>query len=97
LKDIFFNLTIYEKTKHGMLTNSIWRGKDAAYFTSLLTELGNFQDKFTGISFLNAKCIKSLIKQNREQLNEIKKVWLKEKAAIKNTLVKQLKTDLLME
>jgi hypothetical protein len=54
-----------------MLTNSIWRGKDEAYFTSLLTELGNYQDKFTGITFLNAKRIKNLNTQTREQLIEI--------------------------
>jgi hypothetical protein len=93
LKDIFFNLKIYEKTKHGMLTNGIWRGKDEAYFTALLIELGNAQDKFTGISFFRNKGINKLNKQNQEQVNKIKKVWQKEKAVSKKALSLRLKND----
>jgi CHAD domain-containing protein len=96
IKDIFFNLKIYEKTKHGMLTVGIWKGKDEAYFSALLSELGNFQDRCTGIGFLRANRIGSLNKQNKETLNEIKKEWLKEKTAIKKMLVKRLKNELLL-
>ena len=95
LKDIFLNLNIYEKTKHGMLTNSIWRGKDTAYYTALLKELGNLHDIFTGISLLRIKLIKDLNKQNLAQLDKIKKVWQKQKATIKKTLITRLKTELL--
>jgi CHAD domain-containing protein len=97
IKDIFFNLKIYEKTKHGMLTYSIWRGNDEAYFTALLIDLGNFQDKFTGISFLKAKRINHLNKHNREQLNKIKILWIKEKAVIKKELVLRLKNELIVK
>ena len=96
LKDIFFNLTIYEKTKHGILINSIWRGKDAAYYSTLLTELGNSHDIFTCISLIRIKLVKDLNKQNLEQLNKIKKVWQKQKATIKKTLITRLKTELLV-
>ncbi len=93
IKDILYNLKIYEKTKHGMLTNSIWKGKDEAYFSALLTELGQFQDRFTGILFLNAKRINKLDKHSKAQINTIKKIWQKEKSTLKKTLLLRLKND----
>ena len=93
LKDIFYNLKIYEGVEHELLSLSIWKGKDDQYFNRLLDELGSFQDKCTAIALLKSYWLNSLNIYNRELLERIKKGWAKDKVRMKKSLVKKLKAD----
>ena len=97
LKDLFYNLKIYEGVEHELLSLSIWKGKDGQYFIKLLDELGSFQDKYTAIALLKSYWLNSLNKYNRELLEQIKKGWVKDKAHMKKLLVKELKADVVLQ
>ena len=88
LKDLFYNLKIYEGVEHELLSLSIWKGKDEQYFNKLLDELGSFQDKCTAIALLKSYWLNSLHTYNRELLEQIKKGWIKDKVSMKQLLVK---------
>lgn len=94
LKDLFYNLKIYEGVEQDILSMSIWKGKNDQYFNKLLDELGNFQDKRTAIALLKYYWINSLNKYNRELLERIKKEWKNEKVDMKQLLIKKLKRDI---
>ena len=91
LKDLFYNLKIYEGVEHELFSMSIWKGKDEQYFNKLLDELGSFQDKCTAIALLKSYWLNSLNPYNRELLERIKKEWVKDKMRMKKSLVKELK------
>jgi CHAD domain-containing protein len=94
LKDLFYNLKEYEIEKHNILSSSIWKEKDELYFNKLLVELGNFQDKCTAIALLKSYWLNRLNTYNRELLERIKKVWIKDKINMKRLIVKKLKADI---
>ena len=94
IKDLFYNLKIYEGVEHASLSLSIWKGKDEQYLNKLLDELGSFQDKCTAIDLLKSYWLNNLNKYNRELLERIKKEWIKDKLTMKQRLVKKLKTDI---
>jgi len=94
LKDLFYNLKIYEGVEHELLSLSIWKGKDEQYFNKLIDELGSFQDKCTAIALLKSYWLNSVNKYNRELLERIKKGWIKDKVSMKQLLIKKLKTDI---
>lgn len=97
LKDLFYNLKIYEGVEHELFSLSIWKGKDEQYFNKLLDELGSFQDKCTAIALLKSYWLKSLNTYNRELLERIKKEWVKDKVRMKKLLVKKLKADVVLQ
>jgi len=94
LKDLFYNQKLYKAVEHDILTKSIWKGKDELYFNNLLDELGSFQDKCTAIALMKSYWVNSLNTYNRELLERMKKVWIKDKVAMKQMLVKKLKADI---
>ena len=96
LKDLFYNLKIYERVEHELLSLSIWKGKDEQYFNKLLDELGSFQDKCTGIALLKSYWLNSLNTYNRKLLERIKKRWVTDKVRMKKMLVKKLKADVVL-
>ena len=73
LKDMFYNLKIYEGVEHELLSLSIWKGKDEQYFNKLLNTMGSFQDKCAAIALLKSYWLNSLNNYNRELLEQIKK------------------------
>ena len=91
LKDLFYNVKIYEGAEHKILSQRIWKGKDEQYFNKLLDELGSFQDKCTAIALLKSYWLISLNIYNRELLERIKNGWVKDKGRMKKTLLKKLK------
>ena len=97
LKDLFYNQKLYKAVEHDILTKSIWKGKDELYFNNLLDELGSFQDKCTAIALMKSYWVNSLNTYNRELLERIKKVWIKDKVAMKQMLVKKLKADIVSQ
>jgi len=94
LKDLLYNLKEYAGVEHTILSVSIWKGKDESFFIKLLDELGSFQDKCTAIALLKSYWLNCLNKYNRELLERIKNVWIKDKVNMKRLLVKKLKTDI---
>jgi CHAD domain-containing protein len=94
LKDLFYNLESYPGIPHNLSSLNILYEKDEKYFDQLLNELGDFQDKCTAIALLKSNWIDSLNTYNRELLERIKKVWIKEKVNMKQSLIKKLKTDI---
>ena len=94
LKDLFYNLKLYQGVEHEILSISIMKGKDEKYFDQLLEELGSFQDKCTAIALLRSYWLTSLNTYNRELLERIKKNWIKDKLSMKQLLVKKLKIDI---
>lgn len=97
LKDLFYNLKIYEGEEHELLSLSIWKGKDEQYFNEILDELGSFQDKCTAIALLKSYWLNKLNTYNRELLERIKKEWVKDKVNMKRLLVKELKADVVSQ
>ena len=93
LKDLSYNRKSFEVDEHDTLQASLWIGKDEKYVTALTDELGNFQDKCAAIALMKPSWLRNLHKLEQEQLEEIKKQWRNEKAAMKKLLVKKLKTD----
>ncbi|MEO8413180.1 MAG: CHAD domain-containing protein [Ginsengibacter sp.] len=92
LKDLLYILAIYKGAGNDLMLLDIWQGKDEAYFNKLLAELGKLQDKRTAIDLLKTFWLNSLPKYNRDLLQEIKKIWIKEKLLEKNLLVTKLTT-----
>ena len=97
LKDLFYNLKIYDGVEHKLFLLSIWKGKDEQYFNQLLDTLGNYQDKCTAIVLLKSYWLNSLHTYNQEMLKQIKKEWLKDKARMKQFLVKKLKAEVVSQ
>jgi CHAD domain-containing protein len=93
-KDLVYNLKLYKGVEHEILSASIHKGKDEKYYSQLLEELGSFQDKCTAIALLRSYWLISLNTYNRELLERIKKIWIKDKLNMKQLLVKKLKTDI---
>jgi CHAD domain-containing protein len=94
LKDLFYDLKLYKGMEHEILSISILKGKDEKYFTQLLEELGHFQDRCTAIALLRSYWLISFNTYNRELLERIKKIWIKDKLRMKQLLIKKLKTDI---
>ena len=94
LKDVAYNLTQYKNNQKILLSRSIWKEKNETYYHQLLEELGNFQDKCVAVSLLKSFWISSLNTYNRELLERIKKVWVKDKLDVKKKLIEKLKMDL---
>ncbi len=97
LKDLFYNLKMYEGIENELLSLSIWKGKNEQYFNKLLDELGSFQDKCTAIALLKFYWLNSLNTYNRELMERIKKGWIKDKVNMKRLLVKKLKADVVSQ
>ncbi|MEP7375720.1 MAG: CHAD domain-containing protein [Chitinophagaceae bacterium] len=94
LKDLFYNVKPYKGTEYEILSVSILKGKDEKYFTRLLEELGSFQDRCVAIALLKSYWIVSLNTYNRELLDRVKKMWLKDKLRMKQLLVKKMKAEI---
>lgn len=94
LKDLYYNLKNVEGVNQYKLSQRIWKGKDELYFDQLLDELGNYQDKCTAISLIKPYWLNNLKIYNRNLLQRLKKLWIKDKRIQKKLLVKQLKHDL---
>ena len=94
LKDLFYNLKLYQGVEHEILSITIMKGKDEKYFDQLLEELGSFQDKCTAIALMRSYWLTSLTTYNRELLERVKKNWIKDKLRMKQLLVKKLKMDI---
>jgi hypothetical protein len=91
LKDIFYTLKIYQVPGKDIAPQNIFKVKNEKYFIRLLEELGNYQDRCISIALLKLNGLNSLNSNNPRQLEQIKKIWLKDKASIKKILVHQLK------
>lgn len=94
LKDLFYNLKIYEGVEHEILSVSTWKGKDEKYFDTLLNELGNFQDQCIAIALLKSHWLISLHTYNRELLERVKTQWIKDKIGLKQSLLEKLKIEI---
>jgi len=94
LKDLVYNLKLYKGAEYEILATSIRKGKDEKYFNQLLEELGNFQDKCAAIALIRSYWLINLNTYNRELLERIKKIWIKDKLAMKKSLIKKLKIDI---
>jgi len=92
LKDLFYNLKIYETAERKILSPGIWNRKDEACFYQLLEELGTFQDNCTAITLVNTYLKKRKKVNDREQVTQIKKIWIKNKRNRKQVLVNKLRS-----
>ena len=93
LKDLFYNLKKNKTTENKGLSKYIRAKINENNFKKLLDELGNFQDKSAGLALLKPSGLMKLNKYNQQLLNQIKKEWTKDKAAMKHLLVTKLQTD----
>jgi len=94
LKDMFYNIEIYEELKHELFSLSAWKEKDKQYFDKILDELGSFHDKCTAIALLKFHRLNNLNIYDRELLERIKKEWIEDKIRMKKSLVEVLKADI---
>jgi CHAD domain-containing protein len=92
LKDLFYDLKIYEWAGQEIISKRIWKGKDEPYFYQLLEELGSFQDKCIAISLLKTFLVKRLKNSDRKQLERIQKIWIENKRSMKKLLVMKLRS-----
>jgi len=90
LKDLFYNLKIFDESEGAIISQGIWKEKDEAYYFQLLDELGNFQDTCMAISFLEKEWVNGLNPYNHKLLAQVKKTWMKKKRQLKQMLVKKL-------
>lgn len=91
LKDLLYCLEIYEGLEYQFLSVTVFKGKDKSYFENLLDDLGIFQDRCTSVALLKSYWFTSFPAQHREQLESIKKKWIKEKTLLKKRIIKNLK------
>jgi CHAD domain-containing protein len=90
LKDVFYNLEIYGGSNQGQ---GKWKQKDEQYFRTLIEELGSSQDKRSAISLLKSYCLNNLNVYNRVLLEDMKKLWTKQKMEMKKLLINKLKLN----
>lgn len=94
LKDLFYNLKVYDEAERVILSTGTWKNKDEAYYFQLLDELGSFQDTCMSISYLDKKWINGLNRYNHKVLAEVKKNWLNDKQQLKQMLVHKLRNGM---
>lgn len=92
LKDLFYNLKIYDASEQQILSQGLWKGKNESYFYQLLDEMGAFQDTCTAIALLKDSRLHDLKKDDREQVERIKENWIENKRRMKKLLVKKLRS-----
>ncbi|MFZ1369470.1 MAG: CHAD domain-containing protein [Ferruginibacter sp.] len=90
LKDLFYNLKIFDESEGTIISEGIWKEKDEAYYFQLLDELGSFQDRCMAISLLDKKWVNGLNSYNRKKLVRVKNNWMIEKRQLKQMLVIKL-------
>lgn len=96
LKDLFYILEIFSKNEKEQLLEKKLKGKGWQYFTELLEELGNFQDRCTAIAILRSYSKCHFIDFSEELLNTLLVKWVEEKVYLKQMLFKKLKADFLI-
>jgi CHAD domain-containing protein len=94
LKDLFYNLKVYDDAEKVILSTGIWKNKDEAYYFQLLDQLGRFQDTCMSISYLDKKWVNGLNSYNRALLARVKKSWLKDKRQLKQMLLNKLSSGI---
>ncbi|MBK6634613.1 MAG: CHAD domain-containing protein [Chitinophagaceae bacterium] len=90
LKDLFYNLKIFDESEGAIISQGIWKEKDEAYYFQLLDDLGSFQDRCMAISLLDKKWVNGLNSYNRKKLVRVKNNWMIEKRLLKQMLVIKL-------
>lgn len=94
LKDLFYNLKVFDEAERFILSTGTWKNKEEAYYFQLMDELGSFQDTCMSISYLDKKWINGLNRYNQKVLALVKKNWLKNKRKLKQMLVHKLRTGM---
>ncbi len=90
LKDLMYSVKIYSDLGINIPAVYALKGNDNEYFNLLLEELGYFQDKCTAIALMKIHWLDRLNKYDRELLESIKKIWMKEKTSAKQKLIRKL-------
>lgn len=91
LKDLYYNLEVYEGIEHEKLFVSTWKGMSKESIEPLLTRLGKFQDQCTAIALLKSHWLSSFPAAVQGPLGNLKSEWIREKVRYKKELVSQLK------
>ena len=95
LKDFFYNLECCNQKQKKKIFHLLNIVKEEAYFNNLTALLGAYQDICSSIIFLKRQELNKIPKQCGELLLQKKMKWVKEKAASKKILIKQLTTEFL--
>lgn len=91
LKDLIYNLNMFNGVEQDIVSMSIWNKKDEQYVYLLLTELGNFQDMCMSIILLRSYLLKNLSETDRNMALRLKNRWTKEKRNLKRSLASKLR------
>jgi CHAD domain-containing protein len=91
LKDLYYNLELYEGVEREKLFVSTWKGMTEPEVESLLNGLGIFQDHCTAIALMKDYWLSSFQAVVRDQLSRLKNERIREKLRHKKELVRQLK------
>ena len=96
MKDLFYNMKIYEQQDAAIFLQGKWKPNDPVYFDSLLNELGIFQDYCTALGILKKHCASEFNKCNGKIMKELTKTWKTEKHKLGKLLIGKIRTNLVM-
>lgn len=94
LKDLFYNLEIYRQ--ESQFPPGTWKEKVEEYFSTLLDEMGNFQDKCAAIVLIEKHLLQHQYDLDREAMTKIQQEWVEEKISLQELLLRRLKTDVVL-
>ncbi|NOT50207.1 MAG: CHAD domain-containing protein [Chitinophagaceae bacterium] len=93
LKDLYYNVKQYTGLRQERLSVLVWKERDEAWFDKLLMELGSFQDRCNSVALLKAYWLIKSGNYNKTQLERIKKEWIKDKIARKQSLLQTIRNN----
>ncbi len=91
LKDLVYNLEIYRREDH--FPPGTWKEKVAGYFNPLLQEMGDYQDKCTGLALVESFWLEHLHTAYGAAAACIRDEWENKKTSMKERLVNKLTAD----
>lgn len=97
LKELFYNLEIYEGLEYNVLSTSLWKGKTKLYMDTLINDLGIFRDQCTAIALLKMHWLTRLDINTKQLLEDIKRQWIHDKIKLKDSLLKKMSNELFIK
>ncbi len=88
LKDVYYNQQLMKKDLPQPKLEE--KRQASAFYKTLLEELGSFQDMCTAIALLDSFGTNRIPKKDRQLLEVVKTVWLKNKTGMKQLLLSKL-------
>jgi len=92
LKDIYYIQEISLENENKRISTQKKKIKEKGPAKEFLDSMGDFQDKRTGISLIRNSWLMQFAKNEQALLIQIKQGWMKDKANMKRTLVRKLKS-----